>query len=220
MNSAWRRRARRRKKSARGNTGARCRGSRSPIKTSLTCAVSPPLPLPRFWPDTPPGGFCGRSSTAAGRFGLPREIEPCSLPPGPWKGSLERSKSLEHGNDHRGIQFGLRCCPRSTPGALGYRDRHGRLGSRPRPLLRDRWPAARFGRVSRAGVIPLSWTLDHPGPMARTVGDAALLLQGMRSGPERPKHAQPAAGGFQPSSPGGFKGETHRFPPVRVLQRS
>src|SRR5207302_10623373 len=33
-----------------------------------------------------------------------------------------------------------------------------------------------FGRVSRHGVHPLAWTLDHPGPMARTVGDAALLL--------------------------------------------
>jgi aspartyl-tRNA(Asn)/glutamyl-tRNA(Gln) amidotransferase subunit A len=34
-----------------------------------------------------------------------------------------------------------------------------------------------YGRVSRAGVMPLSWSLDHLGPMARTVRDAALLLQ-------------------------------------------
>jgi aspartyl-tRNA(Asn)/glutamyl-tRNA(Gln) amidotransferase subunit A len=33
-----------------------------------------------------------------------------------------------------------------------------------------------FGRVSTRGVIPLSWSLDHAGPMARTVGDVALLL--------------------------------------------
>ena len=33
------------------------------------------------------------------------------------------------------------------------------------------------GRVSLRGVIPLSWNLDHAGPMARTAGDAALLLQ-------------------------------------------
>jgi len=32
-----------------------------------------------------------------------------------------------------------------------------------------------FGRVSLRGVIPLSWTLDHAGPMARTVRDVALL---------------------------------------------
>lgn len=34
-----------------------------------------------------------------------------------------------------------------------------------------------FGRVSNRGVIPLSWTLDHVGPLSRTVADTALLLQ-------------------------------------------
>lgn len=34
-----------------------------------------------------------------------------------------------------------------------------------------------YGRVSRHGVIPLSWSLDHAGPMARSVEDCALLLQ-------------------------------------------
>jgi aspartyl-tRNA(Asn)/glutamyl-tRNA(Gln) amidotransferase subunit A len=33
-----------------------------------------------------------------------------------------------------------------------------------------------YGRVSRAGVMPLSWTMDHLGPMARTVRDVALML--------------------------------------------
>jgi len=34
-----------------------------------------------------------------------------------------------------------------------------------------------YGRVSRQGVVPLSWSLDHAGPMARTVEDCAILLQ-------------------------------------------
>ncbi len=34
-----------------------------------------------------------------------------------------------------------------------------------------------FGRISRRGVFPLSWSLDHVGPMARTVEDTALVLQ-------------------------------------------
>ena len=34
-----------------------------------------------------------------------------------------------------------------------------------------------YGRVSRAGVLPLSWSLDHVGPMTRTVRDCALLLE-------------------------------------------
>jgi len=33
-----------------------------------------------------------------------------------------------------------------------------------------------YGRVSRRGVVPLSWSLDHPGPLARTVEDAALMM--------------------------------------------
>lgn len=34
-----------------------------------------------------------------------------------------------------------------------------------------------YGRVSRHGVTTLAWTLDHAGPMTRTVADAALMLQ-------------------------------------------
>jgi aspartyl-tRNA(Asn)/glutamyl-tRNA(Gln) amidotransferase subunit A len=34
-----------------------------------------------------------------------------------------------------------------------------------------------YGRVSGRGVIPLSWSLDHVGPLAATVGDVALALQ-------------------------------------------
>jgi aspartyl-tRNA(Asn)/glutamyl-tRNA(Gln) amidotransferase subunit A len=34
-----------------------------------------------------------------------------------------------------------------------------------------------YGLVSRYGVVPLSWSLDHCGPMARTVEDCAIMLQ-------------------------------------------
>jgi aspartyl-tRNA(Asn)/glutamyl-tRNA(Gln) amidotransferase subunit A len=34
-----------------------------------------------------------------------------------------------------------------------------------------------YGRVSLRGVVPLSWSLDHAGPMAKSVADAALILQ-------------------------------------------
>ena len=33
-----------------------------------------------------------------------------------------------------------------------------------------------YGLVSRYGLTPLSWSLDHPGPMVRTVEDAALSM--------------------------------------------
>jgi aspartyl-tRNA(Asn)/glutamyl-tRNA(Gln) amidotransferase subunit A len=34
-----------------------------------------------------------------------------------------------------------------------------------------------YGRVSLRGIIPYSWSLDHCGPLTRTVEDAAMVLQ-------------------------------------------
>jgi aspartyl-tRNA(Asn)/glutamyl-tRNA(Gln) amidotransferase subunit A len=48
-----------------------------------------------------------------------------------------------------------------------------------------------YGRVSRAGGMPLSWSLDHVGPLARTVRDAAILL-GVIAGPD-PRDATASA---------------------------
>jgi Asp-tRNA(Asn)/Glu-tRNA(Gln) amidotransferase A subunit family amidase len=36
-----------------------------------------------------------------------------------------------------------------------------------------------YGRVSLRGAIPLSWTMDHAGPLTRTVRDAAIVLQAL-----------------------------------------
>jgi aspartyl-tRNA(Asn)/glutamyl-tRNA(Gln) amidotransferase subunit A len=47
-----------------------------------------------------------------------------------------------------------------------------------------------YGRVSRYGVTTLSWTLDHAGPMTKSVADAAAMLQVM-AGPD-PKDATAA----------------------------
>jgi aspartyl-tRNA(Asn)/glutamyl-tRNA(Gln) amidotransferase subunit A len=52
-----------------------------------------------------------------------------------------------------------------------------------------------YGRVSRAGVAPFAWSLDHVGPMARRVRDAALLLTAMAGADpfDRAAAAEPAA---------------------------
>ncbi len=36
-----------------------------------------------------------------------------------------------------------------------------------------------YGRVSLHGVVPVSWTLDHVGPMGRCVGDVALMMNAL-----------------------------------------
>jgi aspartyl-tRNA(Asn)/glutamyl-tRNA(Gln) amidotransferase subunit A len=48
-----------------------------------------------------------------------------------------------------------------------------------------------YGLVSRTGVLPLAYSLDHAGPMAWTSEDCALLLQGMAGhDPADPASAQ------------------------------
>jgi aspartyl-tRNA(Asn)/glutamyl-tRNA(Gln) amidotransferase subunit A len=50
-----------------------------------------------------------------------------------------------------------------------------------------------YGLVSRSGVDPLSWTLDHVGPMTRTVDDAALLLEVLAGYDSRDPGSAPGA---------------------------
>lgn len=40
-----------------------------------------------------------------------------------------------------------------------------------------------YGRISRHGVYPLCWSLDHPGPMARSVADLAVAMN-VLAGPD------------------------------------
>lgn len=64
-----------------------------------------------------------------------------------------------------------------------------------------------YGRVSLAGVTPLSWSLDHAGPMAATVEDAALLLQAIAGhDPKDPSSAAEAVPDYVAALDGGVKG--------------
>lgn len=54
-----------------------------------------------------------------------------------------------------------------------------------------------YGLVSRRGVFPLSFTLDHVGPLTRTVADAALMLEAMA--------------GYDPNDPGSAPSNSRRF---------
>ncbi len=54
-----------------------------------------------------------------------------------------------------------------------------------------------YGRVSLRGVVPLSWSFDHAGPMAQTVEDAAILLE--------------TIAGHDPKDSSSRKLESHRY---------
>ncbi|HEY0182824.1 MAG TPA: amidase [Rhodopila sp.] len=60
-----------------------------------------------------------------------------------------------------------------------------------------------YGLVSRRGVFPLSFTLDHVGPLSRTAADSALLLD--------------AIAGYDPADPGSAPTQARGF--GRLLDR-
>lgn len=67
-----------------------------------------------------------------------------------------------------------------------------------------------YGLVSRAGVIPNSFTFDHAGPLAWTAGDCALMLDAI-AGPDA---ADPASANTPP--PHAFTGLNRRLRGLRV----
>ncbi len=64
-----------------------------------------------------------------------------------------------------------------------------------------------YGLVSRRGVIPLAYSLDHVGPLTRTVRDNALMLELMAGhDPLDPGSAAHASGGYTAQLDRGVKG--------------
>jgi len=64
-----------------------------------------------------------------------------------------------------------------------------------------------YGRVSRSGLVPLSWSMDHVGPMARTVADCALLLNTMAGhDPDDPTSVRSAVPDFTDGLEAGIRG--------------
>ena len=96
-------------------------------------------------------------------------------------------------NPHYGAvrnPWDTRCHPGGSSGgsaaAVAAGLAHGALGSDTGASIRQ--PAAccgivglkpTYGLVSKYGALPLSWSMDHVGPMTRTVTDAALMLQAL-----------------------------------------
>jgi aspartyl-tRNA(Asn)/glutamyl-tRNA(Gln) amidotransferase subunit A len=95
---------------------------------------------------------------------LPIEIPP---PRNPW--NLERITGGSSTGAGAAVAAGL------CMGALGE-DTAGSIRN-PASLCGIVGLKATYGRVSRAGLAPLSWSLDHCGPMTWTVEDAAHMLQ-------------------------------------------
>jgi aspartyl-tRNA(Asn)/glutamyl-tRNA(Gln) amidotransferase subunit A len=92
-------------------------------------------------------------------------------PRNPWDAAVERMPGGSSSGSGVAVAAGL------APASLGS-DTGGSIRI-PASLCGITGLKPTYGRVSRAGVLPLAWSMDHVGPMTRTVGDAALLLRVM-----------------------------------------
>ena len=64
-----------------------------------------------------------------------------------------------------------------------------------------------YGRISRAGILPLAFSLDHAGPMAWTAEDCAIMLRAMAGyDPADPASADRPVPDYQAALPGEVKG--------------
>ncbi|MBE7511532.1 MAG: amidase [Anaerolineales bacterium] len=64
-----------------------------------------------------------------------------------------------------------------------------------------------YGRISLRGTMPLSWSLDHAGPMARTVRDVAILYEALAGyDPDDPFSIDYPMGDVQGDLEGGIVG--------------
>ena len=84
----------------------------------------------------------------------------------PW--NLEHTPGGSSSGSAAGVAAGM------CPGALGSQT--GGSVLRPAAYCGVVGLKPTYGRISRYGVIPFSWSLDHVGVFTRTVADAAILL--------------------------------------------
>ncbi len=119
----------------------------------------------------------GKTSTMEFATGLPDPEKPFPVPRNPWnEGPLAGWLQLRHRS-------------RDRRGALPGRTGHGHRRQHP-------WAASfcgisgikpTYGLVPKSGCVPLGYSLDHIGPLARSVRDCAMILQ--------------AIAGYDPSDP-------------------
>jgi aspartyl-tRNA(Asn)/glutamyl-tRNA(Gln) amidotransferase subunit A len=86
----------------------------------------------------------------------------------PWSADAHRITGGSSSGSGAAVAAGL------TPGSLGS-DTGGSIRI-PASLCGITGLKPTYGRVSRAGVLPLAWSMDHVGPMTRSARDCALML--------------------------------------------
>jgi aspartyl-tRNA(Asn)/glutamyl-tRNA(Gln) amidotransferase subunit A len=113
------------------------------------------------------GVLLGKHSLWEFTFGGPSYDQPWPPALNPW----DRTKALMGSSTGSGAAVAAGLCA----GAMGS-DTGGSIRS-PAALCGIAGLKPTYGRVSRAGILPNTFSFDHAGPMAWTVEDCALMLQ-------------------------------------------
>lgn len=114
----------------------------------------------------------GKTTTMEFALGLPDPTKPFPIPRNPW--DTERWAGGSSSGNGSGLACGL------FYGAVGT-DTGGSIRV-PAALCGITGLKPTYGLLSRDGVLPYSWSLDHVGPMARTARDCAVLLDALVGG--------------------------------------
>jgi aspartyl-tRNA(Asn)/glutamyl-tRNA(Gln) amidotransferase subunit A len=151
-------------------------------------------PLRADWPPAPTDAPLVARLREAGAILLGKTVTvefACFDPPptrNPWDPHLSRTPGGSSSGSAAALALGM-CL-----GALGTQT--GGSLVRPSAYCGTATCKPTFGRLSTAGVVPVSYHLDHPGPMACRVADLEILLEVLLPGftPAPPRSAPPRLG--------------------------
>ncbi len=151
-------------------------------------------PLRADWPSAQTDAPLVASLREAGAILLGKTVTvefACFDPPptrNPWDPRLERTPGGSSSGSAAALALGM-CL-----GALGTQT--GGSLVRPSAYCGTATCKPTFGRLSTEGVVPVSYHLDHPGPMARRVADLEILLEALLPGftPAPPRNGPPRLG--------------------------
>ena len=122
--------------------------------------------------------LAGAGAIALGKLNMhefaygPEGLNPhYGTPWNPWDAKVHRICGGSSSGSGAAVAAGI------CPGALGS-DTGGSIRL-PAALCGISGIKPTYGRVSRAGVLPLAWSMDHVGPMSRSAADCALMLAPM-----------------------------------------
>jgi aspartyl-tRNA(Asn)/glutamyl-tRNA(Gln) amidotransferase subunit A len=121
----------------------------------------------------------GKTSTSEFAIGAPDDDGPFPVPHSPW--DVSRWPGGSSSGSATGVAAGLML------GALGS-DTLGSIRI-PSALCGISGLKTTFGRVPMSHVVPLSYTMDTVGPMARSAADCAIILQAIAGDDARDQYA-------------------------------